>query len=101
MLALAAAYLGLLVMLGVSAFAADQVRRGGLDHIMRSGLVVNLAGAAVLWLRTDKPVEGPVLLIIRPGHGITVADVLVALPLALAARVVLGGLSWRDLKART
>ena len=97
-----AAYLGMLMLLSVSTFAVGQVRQGGLDHIMRSGLVVNLLGAAVLWLRTDKPIEGPILLVIAPSHGVTLADLLVALPLAVASRVVIGSaLSWRELIPRS
>ena len=82
-----AAYLGLTMLLLVSGFAALQVRRGGLDAVMRAGLTVNLAGVALLWLRTDKPVEGPILVVLAPQHGITVADLLVAVPMLVALGV--------------
>ena len=90
MFARLAADLGLLLLLGVSGYAVAQVRRGGLDPLMRTGLVVNLLGVAVLWLRTDKPVEGTTLVVLGTRHGITVADLLVALPLAVAAWLAVG-----------
>jgi len=37
-------------------------------------LAVGLVGAAVIWMLVNGPVEGPVLLILTPSHGITVAD---------------------------
>jgi hypothetical protein len=79
-----AAHLGLVLLLTVSAYAYRQRRLGGLDRVMTAGLVVNLAGVATLWLRTDKPVEGPILLGLGSRHGVTLADLLVALPLAIA-----------------
>jgi hypothetical protein len=82
-----AAQLGLLLLLAVSAYAHVQRRRGGLDRVMTAGLVVNLAGVAGLWLRTDKPFEGPTLLALGTGHGLTVADLLVVVPFALAWRL--------------
>jgi len=94
--AAAAAGLGLLLLVCVTAFAAHQVRLGRLDHIMRTGLVTNLVGTAVLWLRTDKPYEGRTLLLLGPGHGVTTADLLVVLPLAVATRVIVGEtVRWR------
>lgn len=88
--ALPAAALGMLVVLLTSGFAWGQVRQGGLDHIMRTGLVVNLVGAAILWLRTDKPIEGSTLFVLGPRHGLTVADLLALLPLAVAGCLVIG-----------
>lgn len=91
----------MLVVVLTSAFACGQLRRGGLDHIMRTGLVVNLAGAAVLWWRTDKPIEGATLLVLGPRHGVTVADLLSVLPLAVAGCLMVGeALSpWRLLRS--
>ncbi|MCU1602731.1 MAG: hypothetical protein JWO22_3440 [Frankiales bacterium] len=82
-----AAYLGMAMLLLVSGYAADQVRRGGLDLAMSAGLVTNLLGVAVLWLRTDKPIEGATLLTLATRHGLTVADLLVAVPLLMALAV--------------
>ncbi len=84
---LLAAYLGMALLLLVSGYAAAQVRRGGLDRAMRAGLLVNLAGVAVLWLRTDKPIEGRTLLVLGERHGLTVADLLVVVPLLVAGAV--------------
>lgn len=91
--ALFAAGLGLLLLLAVTGYAPDQLRRGGLDPLMRAGLVLNLTGVAVLWLRTDKPVEGRVLLVLGTGHGLTASDLLVVLPLAVALPLVTGQVS--------
>ncbi|WP_458681569.1 hypothetical protein [Prescottella equi] len=40
--------------------------------------------AAAVWLPVNGPVEGPVLLVVTPSHGLTVADLLSAVA-ALAA----------------
>ena len=80
MTARAAADLGLLLLVASCAFAFAQLRQGGLDLVSRAGLFVNLAGTSVLWLRTDKPVEGAILLRLGPGHGLTSADLLVVVP---------------------
>jgi hypothetical protein len=48
-------------------------------------LAVGLVAAALIWVLVNGPVEGPVLLILAPSHGITVAD----LP-SLAALVIAG-----------
>jgi hypothetical protein len=85
-----AADLGLLLMLLVSGYAADQVRRGGLDDLMRAGILANLLGVVALWLRVDKPMEGPILLVLGPRHGVTVADLLVVVPVAVAGWLVAG-----------
>lgn len=44
---------------------------------------------ALVWILVNGPVEGPVLVDVTPGHGLTVAD----LP-ALAAGVVAVVLAW-------
>lgn len=41
-----------------------------------------------LWLLVDKPVEGPVLIGISRGHGITLSDLLAPAGVALAAAVL-------------
>jgi len=48
-------------------------------------LAVGLIAAAVVWVLVNGPVEGPVLLVLTPSHGITVAD----LP-SMAALVIAG-----------
>jgi hypothetical protein len=47
-------------------------------------LAVGLVAAAGAWVLVNGPVEGPVLLILTPSHGIHVADIpsLVALVIA-------------------
>ena len=40
-----------------------------------------LLGVAVLWLRTNKPIEGHTLIALGERHGVTVADLLVFIPL--------------------
>jgi hypothetical protein len=81
-----AAELALALLAVVCGFAWTQLRRGGLDTIMRVGLCVNLVGVALLWLRANKPIEGPVLLVLEPAHGLTLADLLAAVPLMLGWR---------------
>ena len=53
----------------------------------RRWLAVGLAAAAGVWVLVNGPVEGRVLLVLSPEHGVTVAD----LP-ALAALIVAGWL---------
>jgi hypothetical protein len=48
-------------------------------------LLIVLCG---LWLLVDKPLEGPVLLVLARGHGITVSDLLAPAGIALAAVVL-------------
>jgi hypothetical protein len=48
-------------------------------------LAVGLAVAAAVWVAVNGPVEGPVLVVFTPEHGLTVAD----LP-AIAAVIVAG-----------
>jgi hypothetical protein len=47
-------------------------------------LAVGLVAAAGVWVLVNGPVEGPVLLVLTPSHGITVADLpsIVALVIA-------------------
>lgn len=78
-----AAYLAGALLLVVCGYAVREVRRGALDALMQAGLASNLFGIAVLWLRADKPVEGPVLLAMAHSHGVTVADLLTVLPVAV------------------
>jgi hypothetical protein len=85
-----AAYLSFVLMLVVLGYATRQRRRGGLDGLMRAGLVVNLAGTTLLWLRCNKVVEGPILLVLGQRHGLTGSD-LFAIP-----SVLLMGLLARD-----
>jgi hypothetical protein len=54
----------------------------------RRWLAVGLAGAAVIWILVNRPVEGPVLLTLTHSHGITVAD-LPSLALIIVAAVIL------------
>ena len=74
----------------VLGYALWQRRQGGLDTAMRAGLVVNLLGSTLLWLRCNKVVEGPILLVLGQRHGLTGSD-LFAIP-----SLVLIGLLARD-----
>ena len=87
MTALGAAHLGFLLLLASSLFAFHQLRRRDLDLISRVGLFVHLTGMSALWLRTDKPVEGPILLSLGPHHGLTAADLFVVVPMTLCLRL--------------
>jgi hypothetical protein len=40
----------------------------------RTWLAMGLVAAAAIWILVNGPVEGPVLLVLSPSHGITVAD---------------------------
>ncbi|MDH6283111.1 hypothetical protein M2280_004354 [Prescottella agglutinans] len=42
--------------------------------------------AAAVWLPVNGPAEGPVLLVVTPSHGLTVADLLSAVALLAAIR---------------
>jgi hypothetical protein len=53
------------------------------DRTGRTGAVV-LAVVSVLWLLVNQPMEGAVLLVVSPGHGLTAADLAGLLGLALA-----------------
>jgi len=48
-----------------------------------------LVAAAALWVLVNGPVEGPVLLVISPSHGVTVADLA-----SIGAVVVAGVILW-------
>ncbi len=54
----------------------------------RRCFAVGLVAAATVWVLVNGPVEGPVLLVLTPSHGITVAD----LP-SIVALVVAGFLA--------
>ena len=84
-----ASLVALALLLSLTRYAVVQ-RRLGLDQAMRAGLVVNLLGVAVVWLRADKPLEGPTLLVLSSQHGVTLADLLIALPLREVRRLVEG-----------
>jgi hypothetical protein len=49
-----------------------------------------LLAAAVPWLLLNGPFEGPTLVVVSPGHGLTVADLLVPGALLLAAIAAVG-----------
>lgn len=51
----------------------------------RRWLALGLITAAVIWVLVNGPVEGPVLLVLTPSHGITLGD----LP-SLAGLVIAG-----------
>jgi hypothetical protein len=53
---------------------------------------VGLAVVSVAWLVVNKPVEGPLLFIVAPGHGLAVSD--------LAGLTGLGLAVWRWYRAR-
>ena len=48
-----------------------------------------LLATAVAWLLSNGPLEGPTLVVVSPGHGLTVADLLVPGALLLAATAAL------------
>ena len=50
----------------------------------RRWLAVGLAAVAGAWVLVNGPVEGRVLVVLSPAHGITVADLPSALALAVA-----------------
>ena len=66
---------------------ASRIRR-----VLLAGLLV-LAG--LVWLRVSQGLEGPVLLVVTPEHGLTTADLL-----SLAAFAVAVILVWPERKAR-
>lgn len=47
-----------------------------------------LVVAAVLWLFVNGPVEGPVLVVFAPTHGVTVADLFSVLAILLAGALL-------------
>jgi hypothetical protein len=55
----------------------------------RVGGVVVLAASSVLWLLVNGPMEGPILVTVTPGHGVTGADLAGFTGLALAGRRLL------------
>jgi len=64
---------------------------GGIDDVRipwsRLALAVLLVVAAVVWLRVDEPVEGPVLVELSQNHGVHVADLLSVAMVLLAAAI--------------
>jgi hypothetical protein len=52
---------------------------------------VVLTIAAVVWLRVNNPVEGRILVVVTPNHGLTEADLPALAILLLAALLVLTG----------
>ena len=48
-------------------------------------MAILLVIAAVIWVRINGPVEGRTLLVLSQNHGITVADMLSVVALAMAA----------------
>ena len=55
----------------------------------RTWLAMGIVVAAAIWVLVNGPVEGPVLLVISPSHGVTVAD----LP-SIGAVVIAGLILW-------
>jgi hypothetical protein len=52
-------------------------------------LAVGLVAAAGVWVLVNGPVEGPVLLVLTPSHGITVADLPSMVALVIAGLLLL------------
>ena len=50
-----------------------------------------LVAAALIWVLVDGPVEGPTLLVLGHGHGVTVADLASVVAVVFAAAVLLTG----------
>jgi hypothetical protein len=71
--------MALLSLATMAAATAYAVTRPGLRS---AGL---LLATAVAWLLANGPFEGPTLVVVSPGHGLTVADLLVPGALLLAA----------------
>jgi hypothetical protein len=46
---------------------------------------LSLAALSVGWLLVNKPLEGPVLWVLAPGHGLALSDLLCPLGLGVAA----------------
>lgn len=64
-------------------------------RLLLAGLLVI---GAVIWVRINKPVEGEVLLELTRRHGVTTADLLALVMLAMA--VVIAWPSWRRTEPR-
>jgi multisubunit Na+/H+ antiporter MnhE subunit len=80
--------MSVLVLRRVMPVPADDETRGGrwaeLRPWCRWSLAAGLVVAAAVWTLVNKPVEGPILLVITYGHGVTLAD-LFAVAAVLAA----------------
>jgi hypothetical protein len=61
------------------------VLTAGLSGRFRMAGVVALAAMSLLWLVVNGPMEGPILAIVAPGHGLTGGDLAGLAGLALAA----------------
>ena len=68
---------------------AGLVLAAGLSGLLGAGGAAALAAMSVLWLLVNDPMEGPVLIIFTPAHGLTGADLAGLVGLALAAVRVL------------
>ena len=73
--------LGLALLVVTCAFGPRFGRAGG----------VAIGLLSVLWLLADKPLEGGVLVVFRPGEGLTAADLAGLAGLALAGRLLVRG----------
>jgi hypothetical protein len=49
-------------------------------------------GAALVWPVVDRPVEGPVLMVVGQGHGLTVSDLLAPAGVVVSVLVLSGWL---------
>ena len=56
----------------------------------RRWLAVGLAAAAAVWVLINGPVDGPVLLVFAPGHGLHVADLPSVVAFVTAGLLFLG-----------
>jgi hypothetical protein len=64
---------------------AGLVLTAGLSGRFGMGGAVALAAMSLLWLVVNGPMEGPILAIVAPGHGLTGGDLAGIAGLALAA----------------
>ena len=63
-------------------------RRGKLRPSLRALLAVAFVGLSGLWLIVNGSLEGPVLLPLSTGHGVTAADLLSLVGLAVAVWII-------------
>lgn len=69
---------------------AALVLAAGFSAASRAGVVL-LGALSLLWLAVNGPMEGPVLVVVAPGHGLTGGDLAGLVGLGLAAG---RGLQW-------